>query len=88
MAYQRFGAPGMPEAYIWSSGKTLHLCVKGEAHDGSHYDPGVVEVVFGISDTTTAENLFRALYDHLTEGAGLKIRLKRKARELRIAKRR
>ena len=66
MSYQRFGEPAKPEAYIWASPTALHLCAEGETHDGTHYRDGVVEIVFPLSDKTTAENLFVALYEHLT----------------------
>ncbi len=84
MSYQRFGVPAKPSAYIWSSGETLHLCAEGEAHDGSHYSEGIVEVVFDVADTTTAESLFVALYDHLTEDAGKRVRFNKKTGELKF----
>ena len=89
MAYQRFGTPqAQPDAYIWSSGETLHLCADGQAHDGSHYNKGVVEIVFDVSDTTTAESLFVALYDHLTEDAGKRVRFNKKTGELKFTQER
>lgn len=84
MSYQRFGLPAKPSAYIWSSGVELHLCAEGKAHDGSHYNEGIVEVVFEIEDTTTAESLFVALYEHLTEDAGKKVKFSKKTGELKF----
>lgn len=86
MSYQRFGTNAVPDAYIWSSGEALHLCAEGVAHDGSHYRDGIVEVVFDISNTKTAEALFIALYDHLTEDAGKTVRFNRKTGDLKMKK--
>ena len=86
MSYQRFGMMAKPSAYIWSSGETLHLCAEGSAHDGSHYDEGIVEIVFNVSDTTTAENLFLALYEHLSEDAGYNINFDQETGEFRFTR--
>jgi hypothetical protein len=67
MSYQRFNEAKGPNAYIWSSGEVLHLCAEGISHNGDQYPEGVVEVVFDISDTTTAERLLVALTDHLAK---------------------
>lgn len=88
MSYQRFGVPAKPLAYIWSSGEELHLAAEGQAHDGSHYGEGIVEVVFGVSDTTTAQSLFVALYEHLTEDAGLRVKFHKKTGELKFVQER
>jgi hypothetical protein len=88
MAYQRFGSGAKPDAYIWSSGERLHFAAEGTAHDGSHYNEGIVETVFDIADTRTAQSLFIALYQHLTEDAGLKMRFHKKTGELKFKNKR
>ena len=65
MSYQRFGEAKNPDAYIWSSGFKLHICAEGVTHDGTQYPSGVVEVVFDVTDTATAQSLFVALHEHL-----------------------
>jgi len=68
MAYQHFGETQQPDAYIFIDYKhRLRLCAYGEAHNGEHFNSGIVEIVFDQTGVEAAQNLRRALDDFLSK---------------------
>ena len=88
MSYQRISTEAKPRAYIYVSGdferEALHLI--SMEHKVGCFD-GSVEIIFPSEDTTTAESLFVALYDHL-KAVGRAIRFNKKTGELRFVQER
>lgn len=85
MSYQRITEPAKPNGYIYVSGDGLHF-ITTDANVPGCFDASV-EVVFREDDTTTAESLFVALYDHL-RAAGRSVRFHKKTGELRFTQER
>lgn len=84
MAYQRFGNDS--DLYIWSSVDALNVWI-------ANFEPktktirsstrGLTELEFNDKNLNEAVNLFRALYDHLTDN-GAVIEINKKRKELKI----
>jgi hypothetical protein len=84
MAYQRFGDDS--DLYIWTSVDALNVWI-------ANFEPktktiktskgGLTELEFNDKNLDEAVNLFRALYDHLTDN-GAVIEINKKRKELKI----
>jgi hypothetical protein len=85
MSYQRISEPCKPNGYIYMGFDGLHFITTD--HEKKSCFDNSMEVVFTDGDTTTAESLFVALYDHL-KANGRSVRFNKKTGELKFVQER